>query len=463
MTSPSRHKFFAIACLVSAPLLGGCASVDPTASYDKAAEHVRNVTGESQLYRPGDDQGVERRVAEFLTEGLTLREAGQIALLNNRDVQAAFLRIGVAEADLVQSGLFSNPSLSAVLRLPSGGGLVGLEAGVAQTISDLWQIPLRRRASERERDRTILGVAKVIVDKLFEVRKQYLRVVAADGAVAIAEESRAVAAELLELAVDRQEAGAGNAVDVNSARSELLQKEVLLRRASLEAVERRASLVKLLGISVLDGDLRLIDQLPNAPRQTLSLSSLLAFAEIHRLDLLAAQEAVGAAASWVKLQKRMFFRVVETGLEYEREPRASGEPTETSAGPALSIELPVFDQNRAQLARAEFLHMAAVKRLEGLQIAIRQDVSVAHRRMTELWALISFYRENVLPQQEESLQLAREAYQLGEVSFFSVLETQKSLLRVREEHLATLLQASRAVVELEQAAGQPLDTIPGGQ
>lgn len=459
---PTIRKFrpLACACLVSAFLLAGCASVDPTASYDKAAEHVRNVTGESQLYRPGDDQGVNHRVAELLTDGLTLREAGQVALLNNRDVQAALLRIGVAEADLVQSGLFSNPSLSAVLRFPSGGGLVGLEAGLAQTISELWQIPLRRRASERERDRTILEVAKVVVDKLFEVRKQYLGVVAADGAVAIADESRAVAAELLELAVDRQEAGAGNSVDVNSARSELLQKEVLLRRAGLRAVEKRLTLVKLLGISVLDGELQLTDQLPNEPGQALSLQNVLSVAKAHRLDLLAAQEEVRAAASWEKLQKRMFFRVVEAGVEYEREPRGTGESTEISAGPALSVELPLFDQNQAQLARAKFLHMAALKRLDGLWIGIEQDVSVAHKRMTELWTLVSFYNEDVLPQQEESLQLAREAYRLGEVSFFSVLETQKTFLRVREDHLSTVLEASSAQIELEHAAGQPLDTIP---
>ena len=453
-------KGLAPACLVCLVFLAGCATVDPTASYDKAADHVRKATGETELYRPDDEQGVERRVAELLANGLTLEEAGQITLLNNREVQAALLQIGIAEADLVQSGLFSNPSLSGVLRFPSGGGLVGLEAGLAQSISDLWQIPLRRRASEQARDRTILEVAKLVADKLYAVREQYLRVVAAEGAVEIADESRDVANQLLELAVDRQEAGSGNSIDVNTARSELLKKQVLTRRASIGVVEARAGLVKLLGIAALGNEVQLEGQLPDAPERSLSLRKLQAVADEHRLDLLAAREAVDAAAAWVKLQRRMFFRVVEAGGEYEREPRAAGDSSEISVGPTLSTELPLFDQNQAQLARAEYLYSGAVKRLEGLQISVQQEVHVAYERQAKLWSLADFYKENVIPQQEESLQLAREAYQLGEVSFFSVLQAQTGFLSAREEQLKTRFAACAATVELERVAGLQLAAIP---
>lgn len=459
-TRPTRSfRKLGHGCLVGLLLLAGCAAVDPTASYDKAADHVRRATGETELYRP-DDEGVERRFADQLADGLTLRESGQIALLNNREVQTAFLRIGIAEADLVQSGLFSNPSLSGVLKIPSGGGLVGLEGGLAQSISDLWQIPARRRAAEEERDRIILEVAKLVTDKLFEVREQYLKVVAAENAVEIAEGNQAVARQLLELAVDKQGAGSGNSIDVNTARSELLEKEVALRRAGIGVVEARARFIKLLGVPALDSAVQLKDQLPDAPKHSLSLSNLHAVAAEHRMDLLAARAAVDAAAARVKLQERMFLRTVEGGVEYEREPRAAGDSSEISVGPALSIELPLFDQNQAQRARAEFLYTTAVKRLEGLQISVQQDVNVAYERHAELWSLVAFYEETVVPQQEESLQLAREAYQLGEVSLFAVLQAQTGFLNAREEQLKARLVAGAATIELERVAGLQLDTVP---
>ena len=47
-------------------------------------------------------------------------EAIQVCLLNNPGLQAAFLDIGMARADVVQSGLLSNPSLTALVRFPTG-------------------------------------------------------------------------------------------------------------------------------------------------------------------------------------------------------------------------------------------------------------------------------------------------------------------------------------------------------
>ncbi len=42
----------------------------------------------------------------------------RLPLLNNRSLQASFEEIGAAEADLVQAGLFTNPSLDAFLAFP---------------------------------------------------------------------------------------------------------------------------------------------------------------------------------------------------------------------------------------------------------------------------------------------------------------------------------------------------------
>ena len=65
---------------------------------------------------------------------------------------------------------------------------------------------------------------------------------------------------VLELALARQEAGAGNEVDVNAARSEVLQAELDTRNTELDAYEARRGLVTLLfadvaavGIEIIRG------------------------------------------------------------------------------------------------------------------------------------------------------------------------------------------------------------------
>jgi len=143
------------ASIAIAGLLAGCATVNPRPDYQRAAEHVARATGNERLFEPGDDEFVANRVGELLANGLTATESGQIALLNNPQLQAAFYEIGMARADVVQSGLFSNPSLGMALRLPAGGGLANFEADLAQNIAELWLFRCRRRRpppSDRERE-----------------------------------------------------------------------------------------------------------------------------------------------------------------------------------------------------------------------------------------------------------------------------------------------------------------------
>ena len=52
-----------------------------------------------------------QRVKALLGNDLTAEAAVQIALLNNRKLQAVYNRLGIAQADLVQAGLPPNPIL----------------------------------------------------------------------------------------------------------------------------------------------------------------------------------------------------------------------------------------------------------------------------------------------------------------------------------------------------------------
>ena len=66
---------------------------------------------------------LDREAAEQLRTLLERRltaddEAVQIALLNNRDLQAIYTELGIGQADLVQAGLFKNPLLDAAVFFP---------------------------------------------------------------------------------------------------------------------------------------------------------------------------------------------------------------------------------------------------------------------------------------------------------------------------------------------------------
>jgi len=111
--------------------LAGCATVDPTPDYQRAGQYVTQATGQQSIYQPGDDEAIiADKVKDLLAGGITADEAVQICLLNNPGLQAAFMDVGMARADVVQSGLLSNPSLGMALGFPAGGGLANIEAGL---------------------------------------------------------------------------------------------------------------------------------------------------------------------------------------------------------------------------------------------------------------------------------------------------------------------------------------------
>ena len=75
--------------------------------------YKRRARGEAAL------EVVANRVAGLLGKPLTVDDAVQIALLNNRGLQAGFQELGITEAEVVQAGRLPNPGFS--FRRPSPG------------------------------------------------------------------------------------------------------------------------------------------------------------------------------------------------------------------------------------------------------------------------------------------------------------------------------------------------------
>ena len=69
------------------------------------------------------------------------------------------------------------------------------------------------------------------------------------------------------------------------------------------------------------------------------------------------------------------------------------------------------------------------------------------------------YRDHLLPQRQDNLDLSRDAYRLGKTSFLAVLEAQRGYLAARREYIKSLFDGARSLIALEQVTGQPLSKI----
>jgi len=485
-----KREAMLAAILAGVGVGAGCSQVDPRGDYRRAAERIAEATGEIAIYQPHDEAAAEAVLSDLLAGGITTDAAVRIALVNNPTLQAAFFRIGMSRADVVQSGLLSNPSLGVSLRLPEAGGRANLEAGLAQNIADLWQIPVRKRAAQRELDRAILEVAASAADLAVEVKAAYLAAAAADQLLAIARENLRITQELHGIAIARQQAGSASAIDVNLARGTMLAAEVVVQNARLDSSVARRRLATLLGLTLDANELDLNDPLPAPPRMDLDAAAITQMAREFRLDLRAAREAVDAARARVELEVRRIFPDVNVGLALERSERralqgrniladtarasiAAGglaapeiqsrgqrdaerrAVIDTIVGPTFDLTLPIFDQNQAQIAKAKYAHEQALRTLIALDRQAVQQARDAADRAVTAWGVARLFDDEILPQAQRTLDLSFETYRVGRSPITVILEAQRTHLDARRTRVIAHQSAATAIAELQRAVARP--------
>lgn len=492
--SPTRRWPIIVVSSSALLLAFGCASVSPGTDYDSAGEVICEATGSKSYFRPGDEVAGARKVDELIQLGITCDEAVQICLINNPTLRAAFLEIGLARADLVQSGLFSNPTLALSLAFPEGGGRSNIQATFAQNIVDLWQIPIRQRSTERLLGAAILDVARQASQFAVDTRSAFFTAVAADLALQIANENVGIAEQLLLAAKARQQAGAVGELDVNLARGAVYSAELEMQRARLDAGSARRRLAVLLGLTDVAEDLRLATAplLPSIVE--LDAEQIVQFALANRLDVQSVRMEVEAKRHRIDLEIAKILPEFSIGLYDERTERRSmpgrkvlGDTARTSIasggltapeiqsrgqknrersqiidnifGPAFNLTLPLFDQNQAQIAKARFAYDQSVLQLDALKKAIIQAVRQGVDAAQTARKIADYFHEKMLPQAQSNLDLSRQSYQAGRASLIVLLDAQRILLTTRRDAVVADRESAITRAELERLTARPLATL----
>src|SRR5688572_28538657 len=103
------------AALLTLAGFGGCATFSPDGGFGdvQSAARGRGIKQEVKWLRNDNDTTeAQAAVRKLLGAPLTADGAVQIALLNNRGLQATYADLGIPEADVVQAGRLRNPGFS---------------------------------------------------------------------------------------------------------------------------------------------------------------------------------------------------------------------------------------------------------------------------------------------------------------------------------------------------------------
>lgn len=377
-------------------LVSGCSS-NPKAAFTDVSNVVAERTGQKVMWprNEGEDEEVRKAKASLLEGDLSPEKAVQIALFGNPHLQGVFEEVGIAKADLVQAGLLRNPRFAASFRFPKGtpAGL-NSEYSLVGDILDLIILPLRKRIAAQNLEAVKLRVADEVLKTAAEVKGAFYAVQAREQLikrirfiVEVNESSADVAKRMRD---------AGNIPELEFADQQAIyaQSRVALGESLRDLRSDRERFNRLLGLWGNEIGWKVADELPAIPQKEISLENLETVAITQRLDLAALRAQLTNAISALKLQNgtRFFPGAVEVGIDTEKEPDG-----QRVTGPTLELELPIFDQGQAAIAKLKSQFRQAEREFEARAIEIRSEVRENRDRLIANRELAEYYEKILLP------------------------------------------------------------------
>jgi cobalt-zinc-cadmium efflux system outer membrane protein len=416
---------------------------------------------------------------------LTMDDAVALALQRNRDAIAARLEIDAASLDVVAARLYPNPLFTYNIgNLVLGDGNdqhMGLKPGFFEQrvqsvgVSEIIDIWAKRSAHIRAADRGVEHRRLVVEDALREVayfvRSAFADVLREQSERQLAREVADRYAQTVKLSQSRFRAGDISEAELRKIELEGLryQNGVVDAETQLDVARGRlASLLALASAHELPAE-----GLAETERKPVGdPNQLVARALAQRPDLRAAGAARTLADATIAAAKRDALPDIALGAGYTHSDFTVSGDNPNTMGLSLSLPLPLFDRNQANIGRAELDKRRAENDAERLRIGVTREVSEAVRRNQRAVTLLASFetaaganvlgmptgtsdRTGMIERAETALRVAEKSFRVGALSLLELLEAQRTYLDTRAQYLRAIYDFRQSAVDVSHAVGEP--------
>jgi outer membrane protein TolC len=384
------------AALFALAFLGSCASFSPDGGLIAVNDITTAALGTNAtaVRTPEDAEIAGHRVKALLRLPLTADRAVQVALLSNRELQAAFNALRLSEAAAIQASLPPNPTFS--LERIAGAGALEIEGRVAGSVLQLMALPVRADIAAQRFRQAQFQAAFDTLRIAGEARRAFYRAVAASALAAALAQARQTGETAAELARRLGETGAMNKLDQARNQSFYAEMVAQLGTARLRAALERERLVRALGLWGNDLEFKLPSQLPPIPPRARALVQIETDAVRRRVDLQMARiEADLLAKSYGLTNATRFISLLDVA-GIAKEQREGGE-VRRERGFEVEVQIPLFDFGEVKLRQAEENYLQAVNKLTAKAVIVRSEAREAYQAYRASFDIARHYRREVLP------------------------------------------------------------------
>ena len=445
-----------VGVILSGELASGCATIPRYAGFPDVAKTVESRTSLQLQQYVGALTGLAAdRIQQLLQEELTVDRALQIAVLNNRSLQATLEELGLARAEVIQASLLKNPIFSGHARVPEEGGGTNLELALAQSVIDTLFLPLRRRVALAQFEQATLKVTDDVLNLLTEVKTAYYTAQAAEQVHALRQtvvETTQAAAELA-----KRQYAAGNIRDVDLANEQAAsqQAQIDLAPSAADLTVAREHLNQLLGLAGPEAmawrmaaqplELPAADPPASDELETLALS--------QRLDLAILRQEATALRRSLSVARLGVVPDAAVAINSEREPAG-----DRVSGPMWDVPLPIFDFGQANRTRLKAQLRQGAHRLAAMEVTARTQVRTSYERMAAERQVVQRYRDQLIPLRQQIVASSLRHYNYMLIGAFQLLQVKQQEIAARQASIEAVRDYWIARAELERAVGGKLPT-----
>ena len=392
--------------------------------------------------------------AQAMAAPVTIDALVAQALTENPEAQVYEAEIAAAKGERRAAGAWQNPEIfgEVGVKRTVGDGLdasgIVWAASVQQTFEWPGRVSLRKAIADGQIKLAEHGLEQFRGALAARIRQQGFALLAAQRKRAASAEVAARGEELVATLVQREPSGITPQLERRAIEAAVLK----LKRGESEAAKDEHS--ALLELNQLRG--KGLGELVVVAEKEISFPPLPAVAELLRraavgnFELRQRQLELEQQGFKVRLVRNEVWPSITAGPTVEQE---NAGDQETRAAIAVSLPLPLWNQNRGNIAAAKARELQAQASLLVSHREVERQIREAaatyelHRREMERW------NPQIADELRKAAELADRHYRLGAVPLATYLEVQSSYLEALDAIDSTRTDALQALADLERLTG----------
>ena len=392
----------------------------------------------------------DTNLADTSLATISLDEATALALQANPNIAVALSEREVESGQALQAATRPNPTLSAQVE--------DLRSRYRNSTLQISQ--QLETAGKRDKRIAAADANLAIADADIRIAQAEInaRVYAVFYQVLAAQQTQALATELLQIATTSKETTAkrvlaGKVSPVEETKAKVaeagLKIELAMANQQLAAAKKRLTSLWSKGLATAEttaftvvGELdkfttlpalsELAAQLPNSPR-------------LKKASLAIAQKQ---ALSEIEKSKQTPDVILSLGARRNEE---LGGITQAIIG--LSIPIPLFDKNQGNWQSAKARETQSLDEKTALENQLNTALAEAYLRRQVQVAAAGTYSQEILLGAQSAYETARKGFEFGKFSFLEVLDAQRTLFQAKTQYIQTLALAHQAEADIHSLLG----------